>query len=66
MLSTGTTYVGEACNEQDGMSKSGNDEGTALLQHCPLPRCTAPALQWEAGRRGVQGWSAASPEAPRS
>lgn len=39
-LSTGATYIGEACNEQDGMSKSGNDEGTALSPpalHSPRP-----------------------------
>lgn len=48
-LSAGATYIGEACDEQDGMSKSSNDEGTALLQHCPLPHCTAPALQRDAG-----------------
>lgn len=38
------TYGGEACDEQDGMSKSSNDEGTALLQHHSLARCTAPSL----------------------
>lgn len=64
-LSAEAMYVGDACNEQDGRSKSGNDAGTSLLQHHPLLCCVAPALQWEAARRGVRGWSAASPAAPR-
>lgn len=39
-------------------------KGQHCHKHRPLPCCTAPALQWEAGRPGVQGWSAASPAAP--
>lgn len=43
-LSVGATYREEACDEQDGVSKSSNDKGTALLQHHSLAHCTAPSL----------------------
>lgn len=49
-LSAGATYIEEACKKQDGMFKSGNDEGTELLQHCPFPHCITSALQQKAGR----------------
>lgn len=57
-LSEGGTYVGDACNEQDGRSKSGNDAGTAVLQHHPLyaawPRPCNGKQQDEVSRAGVQ------------